>query len=168
MNHYPELVPDLYAGEPLWLYARLPLKPHAVRLSGDLEGRAWEREIQPQASDGGETVAVLWARSRIQALEDSRVFGFDPQQIREQVTALALEFGLLSPYTSLVAVDRLPVRPVQASLGTQDVPSLPPAGSAVVTHGFSATATNWQLRLGIAVLGLALTAGLLLLLPRSP
>ena len=27
---YPEVVPDLYAGEPLWLYARLPLEPGEV------------------------------------------------------------------------------------------------------------------------------------------
>ena len=34
---YPEIIPDLYAGEPLWLYARLPREPREVIVCGDLD-----------------------------------------------------------------------------------------------------------------------------------
>jgi Ca-activated chloride channel family protein len=158
---YPEVIPDLYAGEPLWLYARLPQEPREVRVCGELDGREWETVSAPAATDGGPDLAALWARSKIEALEDSRIFGIDPGAIRRQVLDLALDFGLLTAYTSLVAVDRTPVRPVGAALRAEDVPSLLPAGSAGGA-GFAATATGWPLQLGLSLLALFLATGMLL------
>jgi Ca-activated chloride channel family protein len=41
---YPEVIPDLYAGEPLWVQARLPRVPREVMVCGELDGRYWEME----------------------------------------------------------------------------------------------------------------------------
>lgn len=160
-EHYPEVIPDLYAGEPLWLFARLPLEPREIRVSGDLNGRAWEQVARPAAGRGSENLGTLWARSRVESLEDSRVFGVDPELIRAEVTDLALTYGLLTAYTSLVAVDPTPSRPAAAGLARQDVPSLLPAGSTSSTAGFAATATGWPLQLALAVLTLLIAASLL-------
>jgi Ca-activated chloride channel family protein len=165
-EYYPEIIPDLYAGEPLWLHARLPLEPSQVTLCGELDGRPWETVSRVNPMPGDESLATLWARRKIEALEDSRLFGMDHGAVRDQVLDLALQFGLLTSYTSLVAVDRSPARAAATDLSTETVPGLLPAGSAPVS-GFTQTATGWPARLGLAVLALFIATGMLLYLPPS-
>jgi Ca-activated chloride channel family protein len=163
---YPQIIPDLYAGEPLWLYAKLPFEPREITLCGELDGHYWETTSRANPVSGGEDLAILWARSNIEALEDSRIFGVEPATVRREVLDLALEFGLLTPYTSLVAVDRTPARPAAQHLGNEEVPGLLPAGSTL-SVGFAATATGWPLRLAMALLALFLATGMLLYIPPS-
>jgi Ca-activated chloride channel family protein len=163
---YPEIIPDLYAGEPLWLYARLPRSPRQVTVCGELDGRGWELESRLLPGRGSEALAALWARSKIEALEDSRLFGEDPDSVRLGVLDLALEFGLLTPYTSLVAVDRTPARPASEHLEDNQVPSLLPAGSTLA-GGFSQTATGWPARLILGFVCLLIATGMLLYTPPS-
>jgi Ca-activated chloride channel family protein len=158
---YPEIIPDLYAGEPLWLYAKLPHPPRNISVFGELDGRDWETIVSVGAGGGGEEIATLWARGKIESLQDSRIFGIGQDDIRRQVLGLALEFGLLTPYTSLVAVDRTPSRPAAAGLESEGVPGLLPAGSTAAS-GFPQTATGWPLRLGLALLALFLATAMLL------
>jgi Ca-activated chloride channel family protein len=165
-EYYPEIIPDLYTGEPLWLFARLPFEPREVTLCGDLDGRPWETVSRISPLPGGEDLATLWARRKVEALEDSRIFGIDPDTVRREVLDLALGFGLLTPYTSLVAVDRTPQRPAAAELAAEAVPSLLPAGGVTVS-GFTQTATGWPARLGLAVISLLIATGMLLYLPPS-
>jgi len=159
---YPEIIPDLYAGEPLWLYARLPFQPSEVVLCGELDGRHWQQESRLLAGNGSDTLATLWARSKIDSLEESRIFGADPEYIRSEVTQLALAHGLLTPYTSLVAVDRSPSRPRGEALDSESIPSLLPAGSTGSASGFSQTATGWVAQLLLSVLSLLVTGGMML------
>lgn len=161
---YPEVIPDLYAGEPLWLYARLPREPSDVTLCGELEGRYWEMNSRQLPGSGGGNLATLWARKKIDALEDSRMFGSDPEEIRIQALETALEYGLLTQYTSLVAVDRTPSRLASEGLESEHIPSLLPAGSGMAT-GFSKTATGWVLQLVLGLLCLGAASTMLLYLP---
>lgn len=163
---YPEIIPDLYAGEPLWLFARLPREPQQVTVCGELDGRYWESTARRLPGRGSESIATLWARSKIEALEDSRLFGVDADEVREQVLELALDFGLLTQYTSLIAVDRTPSRPESAMLERNDVPSLVPAGSTIGS-GFSQTAAGWKTQLGLSLLSLLVATGMLAYLPPS-
>jgi Ca-activated chloride channel family protein len=162
-DFYPEIVPDLYAGEPLWLYARLPFQPADVTICGELEGRPWEQSSRILPGVGNENLATLWARSKIESLEDSRIFGEDPGFIRHAVTNLALDFGLLTPYTSLVAVDRTPSRPQGVALDGEEVPNLLPAGSSASSANFSQTATGWVAQLVLSFITFLVAAGMLLL-----
>ncbi len=115
---------------------------------------------------GGGNLAMLWARSKIEALEDSQIFRADPDVIRADVLDLALEFGLLTRYTSLVAVDKSPSRPGSAGLDVEAIPSLLPAGSGIAS-GFSQTASGWVSRLILALITLFVATGMLLYLPPS-
>jgi len=159
---YPEIVPDLYAGEPLWLFARLPLQPREVSICGDLGGAPWEQNSRVLPGAGSETLATLWAHSKIEALEDSRIFGVDPAYIRGEVTQLALNFGLLTPYTSLVAVDKTPSRPPSEALNNEMIPSLLPAGSTTHSAGFSQTATGWVAQLILSLISLLVATAMVL------
>ena len=164
---YPEIVPDLYAGEPLWLYARLPHQPGEVTICGELEGRPWQQDTRMLPGAGSENLATLWARSKVEALEDSRIFGAGADFIRTEVTQLALNFGLLTPYTSLVAVDRTPSRPQGAMLNSEAIPSLLPAGSTATSASFSQTATGWVAQLILSFISLLVATGMLLFSPPS-
>jgi Ca-activated chloride channel family protein len=163
---YPEVIPDLYAGEPLWLFARLPFQPREVTVCGELDGHYWETESRALATAGSANLALLWARSKIEALQDSQIFGADPDSVRANVLELALDFGLLTRYTSLVAVDKTPTRPGSEDLASDNVPSLLPAGSGIAS-GFSGTATGWVARMLLALFSVSLATGMLLYLPPS-
>jgi Ca-activated chloride channel family protein len=163
---YPEIIPDLYAGEPLWVFARLPHEPREVTVCGELEGRYWEMSSRQLPGSGGSNLATLWARNKIEALEDSRIFGSDPAAIRQQSLGLALEYGLLTQYTSLVAVDKTPSRTDTSGLESEEVPGLLPAGSGAA-FGFSQTATGWPARLILAFISLLVASGMLLYSPPS-
>ena len=159
---FPEIIPDLYAGEPLWLFSRLPAQPSEVTLCGELNGQNWETTSRPLAESGNENLASLWARSKIEALQDSRLFGFDAELMQLEITALALDFGLITPYTSLVAIDRTPARPAGENLQSGGVGNLLPAGSSLSVVGFSQTATAWQIQALLSFIALLAATGLLL------
>jgi Ca-activated chloride channel family protein len=58
----------------------------------------------------------------------------------------ALTHHLVSKYTSLVAVDKTPVRPAGAGLTSEQVANLMPYGqSGAVIFGMPATATNAEI-----------------------
>jgi Ca-activated chloride channel homolog len=71
---------------------------------------------------------------------------------------LALTYHLVSPYTSLVAVDRTPDRPAGTPSNSQAIPLTAPAGSAWANVGYPAGATDarWHLWIGCALLLLGL------------
>ena len=94
----------------------------------------------PAKSDG---VAALWARARIGELLDAERRGTDPDAARASILETALTHHLVSKYTSLVAVDKTPVRPAGDPLSSEQVPNLMPYGqSGNAIFGFPATATG--------------------------
>jgi len=159
---YPETIPDLYAGEPVIVKARLENQARPgdfVKISGDSAGGRWGDELSLAGIGDSPGVAALWARARIEKLLDDERRGKDPAETRAAVVETALEHHLVSKFTSLVAVDKTPVRPLSARLGKEQVPNLLPYGqSQQAIFGFPATATNAPMRrlIGIACLLVAL------------
>jgi Ca-activated chloride channel family protein len=70
----------------------------------------------------------LWARRKIASLMESLSAGAPPDEVRDAVVSLALDHHLVSRYTSLVAVDRTPERPLGAGLARGAVPLAMPHG----------------------------------------
>jgi Ca-activated chloride channel family protein len=160
-EYYPEIIPDLYAGEPLWLMARLPSEPTMIGLCGYFNGQDWNMNVNgwdaAAGGSGGDNLAKLWARKKIEALEDSLMFGADPELTRLEITGLALDYGLLTRHTSLVAVDKTPRRSNGELLAQSEVSGLLPAGSSLQLAAYPPTATGWlaQLLLSLLVLLIA-------------
>jgi Ca-activated chloride channel family protein len=160
-------VPDVYYGEPVVLTARLGTMPRGfISLSARSGSGIWLRQIPLAESRPNAGVASLWARNRIEDLLDQRRGGANPDTIRQQVLALALEHRLVSPYTSLVAVDRAPVRPAGIDSRPSAIAHIAPAGSAWADAqlAYPATATPSRLHL---LIGLALLLAALALMPRA-
>ncbi len=163
-EYYPEVIPDLYAGEPLWLLARLPSEPTMIGLCGSLNGLEWNLDINgwdaAHSGAGEDNLAKLWARKKIEALEDSLMFGADPELTRLEITGLALDYGLLTRHTSLVAVDKTPRRDIGDSLALANIPGLLPGTTQLA--GYPKTATGWLAQLLLSVFVLLLATSLLL------
>ncbi len=143
---YPVTVPDLYAGEPIVVKARLkraPLASDVLRISGSLSGGDWGAELALADAGSGAGTAAVWARAYIGDLMDQARRGADAEVIRSAVLQTALKHRIVSKYTSLVAVDKTPVRPRNTSLASEQVPNLMPHGqSTQAIFGFPATATR--------------------------
>jgi Ca-activated chloride channel family protein len=143
---YPQTIPDLYSGEPIVIKARLETGPKPgdlLKISGNSALGTWDAEVL--ISDGGVSagVAALWARARIEDLMDRERRGAAKEEIRAAVIDTAMTHHLVSKYTSLVAVEKTPVRPQHIKLSKEQVPNLLPYGQSTnAIFGFPATATN--------------------------
>lgn len=162
VDSYPSVVPDLYLGEPITVKARASgtLRSGAVvRIAGNSTNGAWSSELPLAGNVQSTGVAALWARARIAELLDEARRGANADETRTAVIETALAHHLVSKYTSLVAVDKTPLRPAGDPLASEQVANLMPYGqSGSAIFGFPATATNAEiLRLtGVALLLLAL------------
>ena len=143
---YPEVVPDLYLGEPVMVRARAsgPFPPGSVvRVAGDSAAGAWTTELPLDSNDDHPGIGALWARARIAALHDEARRGEEAALIRKAVIDTAIDHHLVSRYTSLVAVDKTPERAAGDPLAREQVPNLLPYGQSMnAIFGFPATATN--------------------------
>jgi Ca-activated chloride channel family protein len=124
---YPRRLPDLFAGQPLLVHGRYDETGNGEAiLRGRIGGRAWSERIQmtlDQGGSGNEAMAPIWARA---AVHDgmNRLYLRDDEAAREMVTRLGLDFGLVTRFTSFVAVD-------DAALEAAEQASGEPAEAAV-------------------------------------
>ena len=160
---WPAKIPDLYAGEPLVVAAKLSRPGGRVLVSGERNGARWSERVALGATGGDSGVDRLWARRKIAALMD-RMSEKDADQnaVRCEVTEVALRHHLVSSFTSLVAVDLTPSVARGAVCVARAVPVHLPAGWDY-DHVFGQmpqTATPGRLLLLLAA-GLALAAWIL-------
>ncbi len=154
---------DLYAGDPIVILARLSALPSSgtLTLSGRRDGLPWQQELPITAVDGQSGLSKLWARERIGELSRLKSVGGDATALQSQILQLAIQHQVVSEYTSLVAVDETPIRPVDEALRSEQAPTSAPVGSywQTGTTGFAQTATPaplWML-VGLTALGFALS-----------
>lgn len=107
---FPRQVPDLYVGRPVIIAGRFTgdaAGEHVIKVKGTIAGERREIPVTVNLDDAATAhagIAAVWARMKIADLLDQAVVegGADlPQQIK----AVALEYGLMSSFTSFVAVD---------------------------------------------------------------
>ncbi|MFO0873528.1 MAG: VIT and VWA domain-containing protein [Phycisphaerales bacterium] len=117
------LLPDLYDNAPIMFHARVktPGKGQLI-VSGRTGAGPWERRIDVdvssaagpvlagRASSGNPALPVLWARSKVEStlapyLAEVEQGTLDPK-VRKEVVALGERFGIATPYTSFVAVEK--------------------------------------------------------------
>ena len=166
VDSFPSVVPDLYAGEPVTVKvaASGEFRPgDHVYVRGNSASGAWTADLPVNGASDSPGIAALWARARIGELLNVERRHSEPAEIRSAIVATALAHHLVSKYTSLVAVDKTPVRPGNELLNSEQVPNLMPYGqSSNAIFGFPATATNAPTLRFIGLM--SLLAGLILLM----
>jgi Ca-activated chloride channel family protein len=143
---------DLYADEPLMITARLPEKARGTLNITGRSVRVWGRQIPLHSAESRAGVATLWARNRIEDIVNQQAQGVADDAIRSQVLPLALEYQVVSKYTSLVAIDKTPARSPGESLHNARVENTKPQGQDWQASGMPTTATPAELQLLIGAL----------------
>ena len=155
----PERIPDVYLGEPITVALRAPALPTQVVLRGRLGVQVWERALELHPAGEGAGLSSHWASAKIATLLDRRRTGTAEDEIRRSVLDLALTFHLVSPYTSLVAVDVTPVRPGDQSLESHALETnLPDGWDYTAVFGLGQGATDAPVHLIIGLLACLLAA----------
>ncbi len=147
LESYPRDLPDLYGDEPVIAVMRLDDPDGApvdnFALMGTSEGEMWTRHVQLDAATPGTGIAKLWARAKVDSLIDEMRRGLlSEAEARDAILEVALTHGITTRYTSLVAVDKTPIRPVEEEMVSTDIPADRPAGWTDANHaGLNAPAS---------------------------
>ncbi|WP_181901504.1 marine proteobacterial sortase target protein [Thalassotalea euphylliae] len=135
LDVYPRRLKDLHAGQPLQVAIKSSLPLTSFEVTGQTPQGDWYRSVVIDESKLADTkfakiiddrgksakeadekgVAKLWARRKIADLLDGLVTGAPKQQIKSEVTTTSLAYQILSPYTSLLAIEK-PVAPPEAAV----------------------------------------------------
>jgi len=162
----PTQMPDLYIGQPLLVAARGDKLRGDLLVTGLSDGQRWQQVIPLETFQTAPGVAAYWGRQAIQHELDRSGQDISPEESRLRVIDLAVEYQLLSPYTSLVAVDKTPQRSHAAALRRHDVPGYLPdngqRGQSIMARAMPATDAGMLQRLLRGLLALAMVVLLLL------
>ena len=108
----PLTIPDVLAQRPIIIYGKWRGYPSgSIHLSGTTGNSTYQATLDVagfQPSEENSPLRYLWARKRIQLLDDYNKLENDRDSalIRE-ITALGLKYNLLTSYTSFIAVDSI-------------------------------------------------------------
>lgn len=120
----PRFIPDVFSEKPVVVKGRYskPGNGHVV-VTGNLGGKPWSARYPVTfgaAGNSGSAIGSLWAREKVNDLElQERVEStwsenrgkYDPKKWEDRITNLALEFAIMTRFTSFVAVDQRVVNP---------------------------------------------------------
>lgn len=152
---YPNIIPDLYAGETATILIKGNDLPQAISIKGDYGNVEWQHssEFNSLSKDG---IRVAWAREKIaslMSLQHQAAADNEREAIKQEITDTALQNHLVSRYTSLVAVDVTPVN-IESLLLRQRLKNNLPYGwkSSAPTEGLmlAQTATSSPFHLFMA------------------
>ena len=125
----PDMLPDLYRGEPVLLMAEATGLTGMLKISGNIGAQPWEVTLPIAKAANGRGISKLWARRKIADFEVASTLGtMTADDANKAILGVALEHQIVSTQTSLVAVDKTPKRPAGERLTRADVPLNLPAG----------------------------------------
>jgi len=102
----PAVLPTLYAKKPIILLGKWKGEAEGtIRIEGMTGDGEYSQSINVADSVSGQNDAVgyLWARKRVERLTDYGIGG-DDSAIQAEVTKIGLNYHMITPYTSFVAV----------------------------------------------------------------
>jgi Ca-activated chloride channel family protein len=104
----PQNVPDVLSERPVVIIGKYRGKASgSIELTGTTGKGKYKKSIdlsEVKPSDNNKALKYLWARKRIQLLDDYNNVGNDIELVKE-ITELGLKYNILTNYTSFVAVD---------------------------------------------------------------
>jgi Ca-activated chloride channel homolog len=135
---YPRELPDLYRGSSLTVVGRYQGSGRAtVTVSGRVNNRSEEFTFQadfPAENHENDFLIPLWAARRVGfLLEQIRLHG-ENRELVDEVTRLARQYGIVTPYTSYLIVEDEKIRHDRGDLAESDmtlgrIPAASPAAA---------------------------------------
>lgn len=139
-EQYPERISDLYYGQPILVTAKLN-QLQQVNITGH-STTAWSQtiDINTKANESG--ISALWARQKIKSLEMQGVKGnLDEEALKNSILEVALKHQLMSRFTSFIAIEETPSKPVEVATKTTAIPNAVAKGQNLQTMHYPKTAT---------------------------
>jgi len=134
----PLALPDLFASRPIVLFGKYRGQPTGRIIVTGKTAQGDFRQVvevsEAAASPENSALKRLWARHRIMRLADLNKLEEQDERVKE-VTALGLNYSLMTPYTSFVAVDK--IKRADGQLVTVKQPLPLPAGVSDLAVGES-------------------------------
>ncbi|MGH1538618.1 MAG: marine proteobacterial sortase target protein [Gammaproteobacteria bacterium] len=155
VDYWPNPIHDLYIGEPLIVSLKLQKNHTKLELHGKTNQSNWSTILPITNSSPATGLDVLWARNKIQSLNQKISRGTDPEEIKQAITELGLRHHIVTQHTSLVAVDITPSKPADATNKDRVVPVKKPHGWDMKTPGYlpqGATSAQMSLIIGLILL----------------
>ncbi|NND35573.1 MAG: marine proteobacterial sortase target protein [Gammaproteobacteria bacterium] len=150
----PDPIPDLYDGQPIIVTARLNQSGGEVRAAGETSNGHWEQTLTLDTAAVHSGVATVWARDRINGIEDRIALEGETDGLRKQILDLALNHKLVSRFTSFVAIEKQVSRPKSLPGQSHNVPNLRPAGQSPQPFAYPQTATSATEAFWLGLLGM--------------
>lgn len=157
---YPQQLGDLYAGEPLLLSFRADTAPDEVKITGKTGQQSWALAVPTQQGAEQAGLNVRWARNKIESMH--RAYRLDRSannqkaDLKQAIVDTAMQHHLVSPFTSLVAVEQKISRLEGVKSLDKDIPRARPAGwksQGVGQLPQTATDAPWLFKMGGLLLG---------------
>ena len=132
---FPHDLADLWAQKPLYIKGRY-IKPGAgtITLTGYAGGRPYRQELKvnlPEKQTANEVIKPMWARAKVDRLMSEDWFGAQRgainSELKEEIIKTALDYHIMTQYTSFVAVEEKRLTRGGSST-TVDVPVEVPSG----------------------------------------
>ena len=117
-------ISDLYKGETITAVYKLNAIPNKLSIRGNTANGIFTKDITINASNNTNGIDVLWAKRKIDQMMgeyQSQYRRIDRDKVQADITSLALDYHLISKFTSLVAVDVTLSKPANEALTTQIV-----------------------------------------------
>ena len=110
---YPKRINDLFSAKPVVIHGRFTQPGSGtIKLKGKSFGRETVREIPvnfPENESRHDVLATLWARTRVDDLMAQDYSGIQngnaKPEVKDTITNLGIEYGLMTQFTSFVAVE---------------------------------------------------------------
>lgn len=114
---YPQQIPDLFSAKPMMIHGRLIGQPNGtITLRGNAGDGVYEERVEvswPDTPPDHAALPSLWARAKVAHLMmqdyaalQSQQF---PEELKDEVIALGLDYRLMTQFTSFVAVEEMTV-----------------------------------------------------------
>lgn len=150
----PRRIPDLYANEPVVFSMKAKEPVDIVNILGFRSGEQWSRQVNFVDSNNGFGVAKYWARQKIDILMQGSLESISVDRLEKSVTEISLKHKIMSPYTSLVVIDKSLQRDPSQKLYTHPIPANLATNRIIPLS--TQTATDAQLKLMIGLISLLL------------
>ena len=157
---YPAKAPDLFYSEALLSYAKLTAPLTSLNVTGNIEQRSWQTNVQATSNVSSNRLGTLWARQKVADIEDKGRRGeLNKASVKDAVLDVALTHQLLTRFTAFIAKEERPSRPQDQSVQSEAIANVIPHGTPMT---FARTSTMAPITFWLGVMGMIVTTLLLL------
>jgi Ca-activated chloride channel family protein len=139
VEHCPKRLPDLYAGAPALISAKLRASGGELLITGRTEDGRWQQRIAVEATPhgtGSSAVTALFAREQVEDLETEHAAAPEERRVLDaRIERLALDYQISSRLTSWIAVSDVATADPSEPTRHETIPQELPYGTAVAGMG---------------------------------